>query len=231
MSFQPSYKSRVLLGDFALSCKASSASLPHVIDMLDATTLCDTSKRFVSGLESSTVAVEGFIDADTATDSAAWTEAQPFTFAPSGLALGSPVLLANTLRSSYELGSPIAGLASFTLAGSTDGRTDYGVSLHDLTAETVDASGSAHDGAAATSGGGVASLHVTAFSGLTDAVIIVEDSATGSSGWATIATFATVTGVTAERVEMSGAVRRYLRYSVDVTGTGTVTFQVSFARR
>lgn len=231
MSFKPTFRTRVLLGDFSLSSKLSSCSLPHAIDMHDPTTFEDTAKRAQPGLETSTLSVEGFIDAATVADLVAWTTAQPFTYAHEGLALGSPVLLVNALKASFEPGTQVGGLASFSLNGQTDGQTDYGISLHDLTAETADVSGTAHDGTAATANGGVAQLHVTAFSGFSGATVIVEDSATGSSGWATIATFAAVSAVTAERVAISGTVRRYLRYSIDVTGSGSVSFQVSFARR
>lgn len=231
MSFKPSFRTRVLLGDFNLSCKLTQATIGKTVDMLDQTVICDEARRFLPGTEGAELSLEGFIDLATATDSAAWTAAQPFTYAAEGLAVGSPVILANALRSSYELGSAVAAVSSFSISGTVDGLADLGVSLHDLAAETADGSASVHDGGAATSNGGVASLHVTDYSGLTSAGITVEDSANGSTGWAAIATFASVTAVGAERVEITGAVRRYLRATVDVTGTGSVTYQVSFARR
>jgi hypothetical protein len=225
------FKTRILLGDFSLSAKLASVSLPYTVDMLDVTTFADNGvKRFIPGLSGSTASASGFIDADTATDVAAWTTAQPLTYAPFGLAHGSRVELVDTLRATYTTGTQVAGVASFDLAATTDGFTDFGVSLHDLTAETADENGTSLDGSASSANGGVAQLHVTAFSGLTNAVITIEDSADDSS-WATIATFATVTGLTSERVAVTGTVRRYLRYVLDVTGTGSVTFQTSFARR
>lgn len=230
MAFQPGFKARILLGDFSLSAKLSDISVPLGVEMLDPTTFGDNGvKRALPGLDSSSFSCEGFIDADTNTEVASWTSTTPFTYAQNGLALGSPVILLDTLKASYEPGTQVGGVAAFSLGGQTDGVTSFGVSLHDLTAETVDGNGTGHDGGAATSNGGIAQIHVTAFSGLTSAVVTVADSADNVS-FATIATFATVTGTTSERKAVSGTVRRYLRYSLDVTGIGSVTFQVSFAR-
>lgn len=226
------FKTRVLLGDFSLSPKLTDISLPISIEMLDVTTFGDDGvKRYIPGEQSSEASLTGFIDLDTFTDLAAWTTATPLTYAPFGLSLGSQVQLVSTLRGSFEPGSPVAGVTSFDISATTDGFTDFGVSLHDLSAVTAGENGTAQNNGAATANGGVGQLHVTAYSGLTNATVTIEDSANGSSGWATIATFSTITAVTGERVEITGAVRQYLRYVVAVTGTGSVTFQCSFARR
>lgn len=230
MTFKPGFKTRVLLDDFNMSTKLTSISVPTTVEMLDPTTFGDNGvKRAQPGLDSSTFSIDGFVDAATNTEVAAWTSTTPVTFAQEGLALGSPVQLLNALKASYEPGSPVAGLSSFTISGQTDGVTSFGVSLHDLTAETATGNGTSVNNGAATSNGGIAQLHVTAFSGLTNAVIVVADSADNSS-FSTIATFTTVTGTTSQRVAVAGTVRQYLRYTVTVTGTGSVTFQTSFAR-
>lgn len=226
------YKTRILLGDFSLSPKLSEISLPFTVDMHDVTTFGDDGvKRFIPGASTSTASASGFLDVDTMTDIAAWSTNTPFTYAPFGLSRGSHVELVDTLKGSFEVGSQVAAAVSFDISAQTDGFTDFGVSLHDLTAVTSTENGTAHDGSAATSNGGVAQLHVTAYASLTNAVFTVQDSADGSTGWATIATFATVTGATSERVAVAGTVRRYLRYVATLTGTGSVTFQCSFARR
>lgn len=226
------FKTRVLLGDFSLSSKLSDISLPHTVDMHDTTTFGDDGvKRFIPGLESSTASMTGFMDTDTQTDLIAWSSTNPLTYAPFGLSAGSQVQLVNTLRASFSPGSSVAGVSSFDLSATTDGFTDFGVSLHDETAVTTSENGTAQNNGAATANGGLAQLHVTAYSGLTNAVITVEDSANGSTGWATIATFATVTAVTGEQVAVAGAVRQYLRYVATLSGTGSITFQTSFARR
>lgn len=231
MAFAPGYKARILLGDFSLSAKLNQVSLPTTVDMLDVTTFADDGvKRFIPGLSGSTASMSGFADADGVAEVAAWTTATPLTYAPFGLSRGSAVELVSTLRAQFQLGSPVAGVNGFSLSATTDGHTDLGVSLHDLTAVTGDENGTSHDGTAATTNGGVAQLHVSAFSGFSGVVVTIEDSA-NDADFATIATFTTVAGTTSERVAIAGTIRRYTRYVVDVTGSGSVTFQASIARR
>lgn len=225
------YKTRVLLGDVSLSPKLTDISLPHAVDMLEVTTFGDNGvKRFIPGLATSTVSMSGFLDDAVITDQASWTSLDLLTYAPFGLTVGSRVELVDTYRTTFETGTQVAGVASFDVSAQVDGYTDFGVSLSDLTAYTSNTNGTTHDGTAATTTGGVAHLHVTAYSGLTNAVITVEDSANAST-WATIGTFSTVTAVTAQRLEIAGTIRRYTRIVVTVTGTGSVTLQASIARR
>lgn len=234
MAFVPGFKSRLLVGDFHIAAYTQEASAPWEQEMLDATVLTDGGvKKFVAGQDSSTLNVSGLFDLAEHTDLASWKSAaaQPITFGPSGFAVGSELWLSNALLTTMELGASVSQLATFSLAAQTEGPTDMGVSLHDLAAVTADESGTSVDGGAATSNGAVAHLHVTAFSGFSSAVVIIEDSANGSSGWATIGTFTTVAGVTAERITIAGDVRRYVRYGLDVTGTGSITFQAGIARR
>ena len=100
---------------------------------------------------------------------------------------------------------------------------------------TIDTTGTARDSTivGGTANGGVAHLHVSAFSGLTSDVITIEHSVNGSTSWATLVTFATITGVTSERVVVAPgtSVRQYLRVVDDVTGTGSITRFVAFSRR
>lgn len=225
------FKTRVLLGDFSLSPKLHTISLPRSVEMHEVTTLADDGvKRFIPGLESSTASMSGFLDIETAADSAAWTTATPLTYAPNGLSRGTAVQLVDALRASYEVGTPVGSAVSFDLSAQTDGFTDFGVSLKDLAAVTSDTNETSHDNSASTASGGVGHLHVTAFSGFTSVVFKIQHS-TDNSSWNDLVTFTTATAVTGERIAVSGTVNRYLRATADVTGTGSVTYQASFARR
>ena len=231
MSFKPGFKSRTLLGDFSLSSKLNQVSFPGTTDMHEVTTQADNGvKRFIPGQSTSTATLTGFADPDAVTDSVAWTTAQPLTFGQEGIAHSSPVMMVDALKSSLEVGSPVGGVVSFDLGAQTDGYTNLGVSLHDLTAETADSSSAAYDGGAASTAGGYAHLHVTAFSGFSGVVVTVEGSANGTTGWATLGTFATVAAVTGERIALAASMHRYLRATWDVTGTGSITFAVAAAR-
>jgi hypothetical protein len=96
----------------------------------------------------------------------------------------------------------------------------------------VDTNGTSVDNGAATANGGAINIHVTAFSGLTSDSIIIEHS-TNDSVWNTLATSTLVTGLTSERIVVAAGttVNRYLRVRDDVTGSGSITAQVGFARR
>lgn len=232
MAFVPSTKSRLLLGDFHLATYTTNISLTSESDMLDTTVLTDTSKQFIVGQNTSTLAASGHHDLAEFTDLTSFKSAAvtPFTYAPSGWAVGSEAVLVNVLESDFETSAPISGTVDWSLSAQTSGLTDIGYSLADLAAVTSDTNGTSHDGTAATTGGGVGHLHVPAFSGFSGVVVTIQDSA-DNSVWATIGTFTTVAGLTSERLEIAGTIRRYVRAAFDVTGTGSVTAQVSYARR
>lgn len=234
MSFSNAQLARVLLGENELSSKLTQARALSGNEMLDVTTLNDTAKRFIAGLGMGELSVEGWSDAAGFTDTFTALDAGVagvVTYAPKGLSLGSPCILASGRKTTFETGTEVGGVANFSLNVTGDGHVAQGVMLHDLAAETADDSESSYDrGAAQTSTalGGVAHLHVSAYDSLTSIDVIVEDSANDST-WATIATFTQVTATGSERVEITGTVRRYLRATWDVDGSGSATFAVSFA--
>lgn len=233
MAFVSSTKSRLLLGDFALQSYTTDISLNAVTEMLNTTVITDTAKQFIPGQDTSTLTLAGHHDAAEHADAASWkaaTSPTPLTYAPSGLAVASEVALVDVIDAGFETSSSVSGVVDWSLSGQTNGQTDFGVSLADLAAVTGDANGVSHNNGAATAAGAVAHLHVTAFSGFTGVSVIVEDSANDST-FATIGTFSNVTAVTGERIVIAGAVRQYVRVRWDVTGTGSVTAQVSYARR
>lgn len=240
MAFVSAQKSRVHVGDFNFTVVTAQVGADAQVDMLDVTTLNDTAKNFIPGQDTSTENLSGWLDVD-ATSNANFDQlndiksvgtVEPFSYAPEGFGIGSPVWMAPVLASNITFGSQVGDKASFSLDLQTSGPTELGRSIHNLGAETVDANGTSYDNAALTSNGGVGHLHVTAYSGLTSASIIVEHS-TNDSVWATLGTFTSVTALTSEVLTIAAGttVNRYLRIRTDVTGTGSVTFSVAFARR
>lgn len=240
MAFVPTYKSRVLARSYSFSCVANQVGVDAMTDMLEVTAMCDTAKQFIVGPNTATVSMAGYLDVDGSADALFdqlndWKSvaaAEPFTYAPNGTALGGETFMAGVYETQFTAESSQSGVVGFSMAGQADGPFDPGVSIADLAAITVDTSGTSVDNGASTANGGVAHLHVTAFSGLTSDVIIVEHS-TNNSVWATLGTFSTVTGLTSQRLVIAPGttVNRYLRVGDDVTGTGSITRQVSFARR
>lgn len=223
-------KSRILVGDFSMTANLTEVKSAEQTAALEVSTLADTSKQFILGQTSATLSMTGYYDEVLHADAAAWTAAgEVFSYAPQGFTLGNEVWMEQPIQTTFETTSSETGVVGFSISAQPSGPVVFGRSLHDLTAETGTVSSSSYDGGAASTGGAIAHLHVTAYSGLTNVVFTVEDSA-NNSAFSTIGTFATVSGKTAERITIAGTVRRYLRVTATVTGTGSITYAVAAAR-
>lgn len=228
--------SRVLLGAYHLSLVATDVKPSYDVTMLPTSTLASGAKTFIPGQTTSQVSIKGLMDVsasaggmfDTVIN---WTSNTPYAFAPSGWAIGNEVELGSALRASFTPSAQVASTVMFDIGAQVDGILDLGLSLHDLTAESTSTNSTAVDSGAGTSNGAVGQLHVTAYSGLTNAVIKVQHS-TDNITFGDLITFSTVTGTTAERpAAVAGTVNRYVRAISTLSGVGSITFQVGFDRR
>lgn len=240
MAFTASKDSRVAVGLINMSGYARGYSVSKPTEMLDTTVLTSTSKQFIPGQNSGNFSLDMLLDVDPTSNGQFdvlidWTQASPYpiTFCPVGFSVGSMAILINGLQTDLTTQAAVGAVVTASATGQGTGATDYGVMLEDFTAVTIDGNGTARDNGAATANGGVAHLHVSAFSGLTNNVVTIEHSVDGSTSWAVLVTFATYTGVTSERVEVAAGttVRRHLRVVDNVTGSGSTTRAVAFARR
>jgi hypothetical protein len=241
MAFASAQQSRVNVALLNASGYAKGYSFSWSSEPLMVATLVDVAKPFILGQDSSTASVDMFLDVsgaangqwDALTDLKAATTASPVTLGPWGFSVGSPVIMPAVRANNVSATSAVAGTVDAAFGSVSTGLTDVGVVLENYAAVTADGNGTARDNGAATADGGVAHLHVSAFSGLTNNIVTIEHSVDGSTSWATLVTFATYTGATSERVEVAAGttVRRYLRVVDNVTGTGSTTRFVAFARR
>ena len=240
MAFRNAQQSRVFIGITPAHAYTRSASVSAPTDMLDTTTLDKTAKTFIPGTDTSTFTIAGPLDVDPAangqydalTDIKGSTTPTPITFLPSGTDGGG--WLIDGIETDITMQAGVGQTVDWSLTAQTTANTDMnGVLLSNAGVVTIDADGTTVDNGAGTTQGAAIHLHVTAFSGLTSDVIIVEQSTTGSFGGeeTTLATFTTVTALTSERVVVSGTVARYLRVSDNVTGTGSITRTVAISRR
>ena len=241
MAFKPGYTTRVLLGPLNLTCEASSVSTSLTVESLDTSVLCDTAKSSIAGQDSSVFAASGPLNVDSGvTDADPYdvfvdfkSNNMPITYAPEGLTALDPTWMVGSIETSFETRATPGSVVGWSLNARTNGNTDMGFVLEDLSDITTTGDGDARDLTASSTNGGVAHLHVTAFATLTSDDIIVEQSADGATGWTTVATFSQVTGVGSERVEIAAgtSVARYLRVAHTISGSGSLTYSVSFARR
>lgn len=240
MSFKNAQQSRLLIGPLAYSAFARGAETSQTVDMLDTSVLESLAKTSIPGPNTSTFSLEVILDTDTTAEglwdrTKSWkaSAALPLTFFPAGYTSGSEVQMMSALQSQFTTRTGQASTVDGSIMAQGTDEFSSGVSVEAPAAVTADTTGVARDLTAASSNGGVAHLHVTAFSGFTSNVVTIEHSVDGSTAWAVLVTFATVAGITSERVVVAAgtSVRRYLRVVDDVTITGSCTRAVSFARR
>jgi hypothetical protein len=234
-----SYESRAFLHFLNLSCYSRGFQMDDTTAGLDVTTLCEKPKAFIVGQRSGSVSLNGPLDTDATANG--FDDAMndmrggtyPFTYVPGPIAAGALVLMGNSIQTNLTRSATQTTSVDWSATATITGGVDAGAAIENDTTITVDTSGTAQNNGAATANGGVAHLHVSAFSGLTSDVITIEHSVNGSTSWATLVTFSTVTGLTSERVEVAAgtSVRQYLRVVDDVTGTGSITRFVAFSRR
>lgn len=153
------------------------------------------------------------------------------TWATAGNVIGALfTAVKGAFTSKYSVISSMGKLTKANVIYMVTGQVDEGVIVQDAVAKTADWTGTAVDNGASSATGGVGYLSTSAFSGLTGAVITIQDSP-DNSVWTDLIVFANVTAApNAQRLEVAGTVDRYLRVSGDVTGTGSITPFVGFAR-
>lgn len=237
MTFGHGSSSRLLLNDVNPSGQIQSWTCEAGREFADVTTILDGGYRWLPGQVGGKVTVQGLFDSAAGTlhqeivPALGTDDGLLWTLFPSGYAtIGLPALISVCDIESYALTSGVSDAVKVEVDTTPDAGPDWGVLLHALGAETADVNSVSVDNAAASTNGAAASLHVTAYTGLTSAVVKVQHS-TNNSTWADLITFTTVIAATAQRSTVTGTVNRYVRAVVDVTGTGSITYAVAFARR
>ena len=244
MAFVHGKSTKFLVAEVDLSTYFKETNVSQQIDMAETSTYGNTYKTFIQGLASATINASGLYDS-TATvgpdaklnSILASTSVIPVTFAPEGLAIGTRLYSMSSTENNVEIASTIGDVVSINAAFQTFTNTGNklgGVSLHQLAAESASTDSTGVDGAAATTNGGFAALHVTANSRSANVVVKVQHS-TDNVTFADLVTFTTISAgtTTAElsTVAAGTTVNRYLRAQSTLTaGTGSITYTVTFVR-
>ncbi len=228
---------KILVGDTDLSGYFSSVSLPTEVSTSDVTGFGKTHHCHIPILRDGTVSLGGFWDGSVGAvdEELAVTMASTpnvVTIGLAGLTVAERVRLVSGLKTNYEPSGEVDGVVEISAEiQAAAGGVESGISLHALAPESATSNGTSVDNGAATTNGGVAHLHITAHTGVSTLQVIVQHS-TDNVTFADLATFTTASGVTSQRVEVTGTVNRYLRaYRGFVVGGEVYTFAVAFARR
>ena len=210
------------------------------LDLADVTTLTKNSKVFVVGPSEGKAQMSGFYDPasnafnDIVAALKAKTAEWPFMVAAAGYgSIGNRAYIGQGWLEGYEIAGSVGDAVTAKVDVHASDAAELGVILADLSARTANGNGTGvDDQGAASSNGGIATLHVTAFSGFTSVTVKVQHS-TDNSTFADLVTFTAVTGATEQLSTVAEAttVNRYLRALWTVTGSGSITFAVGFARR
>lgn len=238
MATQHAKNSRVFVNELHASGELSGWSAAKACPLAERTNLLSDGAVTSPGIVAGTISLKGWVDSaatSLAAEAAAAAGAESgllVTVCPDGTAVGATALMAVCDQTGFVVDGDAAATVPLAIEALPDAGIDWGKVLHGATAETADADAASVDGAAGTTNGGVAALHMIAYSGLTDATVKVQHS-TDDASWDDLVTFAAATDVTREQVVVAAGttVNQYLRVTTDVTGTGTCTPVVAFARR
>ncbi len=235
---------KVLFDQYSLVGRTRTASVRRNIDLAETQQFgANWREREVVGLASGGCSFAGFFNG-AAGELDAMFRAAHDQEAPSivsigyaGHAIGSLVDLLKAAMTDHKIDNPQDGVVAASGEFESDDQVDLGISLHDLVAEpsaTPPVNFASVDETVAsvgTTAGAVAHLHVTAFSG-TSVTIKVQHSV-DDSVWVDLISFAAVTGITKERLEVpiGTPINRYVRAIISAGTWTSVTFTVAFARR
>ncbi len=210
---------KVYVNGVDVSTYFNNADTPQTADAAESSGFNSEDKTYVSGMKSGTMRLQGHYD------NAPTGHEKTFFDALGGAA--NPIVsivmrdlveargwTAEALETGIAVSAPIGGVVAMNVDfQSTDGikamRTIQTGNLATDGAATAE-----YNGGADTSYGMTAVLHALSNVGGTP-VFTIEDSANGSSGWATVLTFASFTAAgEAQIVEITGTVKPFLRPSV-----------------
>lgn len=229
---------RIYLAHLDLSGLANKVNFGDLTrDMKDSTTFNDGGYKCVKpGLITGEGNVSGFQDfaADVLDDEISIGQLgsqYPFTVIPSAagtVTAGDTAWFSRGLiGSDNPLGGAKGEMASFEIGVPYDTVITQGKVLYPSTATTSDTNGTAVALTGPTASQSLyAALHVTAYSGLTNAVIKIQSDDSGAMSSPTDRiTFTTVTGTTYQFTSVAGSFssETHLRATIDVTGTGSIT--------
>lgn len=237
MAFAHGKITRVLYNGYNLSGYLNEISLAREADLAETTTFGTSYKSFLAGFTDGTLTLGGYWDgAAGAIDpilaaTLGSDTAGVLTYSPNAAdAVGDIAYQVATKSTSYEVSSGINDVTSISAEVRASGQITRATVIHALEAETSTGEDTSVDGAAQSTTGAIAHLHVTAASAADTLDVVIQDSA-NNTDWSTLGTFAQVSAIGSERLTIAGTVERYVRASWTIGGSDpSFTFAVTIAR-
>ncbi len=207
-------------------------------DLQDATDFGDVARRWVPGVVTSELGLDGWFDGTSSgideqfgLDLGA-ASGTALTVCPDGdSAVGKRAYLGLARLVEYTVSGSAGEPVGITARWRSEDRFSTGVVLAERAARTASGNGPSVDDGSSTTDGAVAALHVLSASGTSPSLTVrVQHSADGVV-WADLITFDQVTAAASQVKAVAGPVSRYLRAVWTITGTSpSFTFAVSAGR-
>jgi hypothetical protein len=237
MAFQHGKDSMVLLGAYDLSAYCRQTTVNFSKDVPDTTTYGDDSHEFaLDGLRTGQVTISGLLDtADDGGDERlnaafeATAATTPLTTSPQDSTPGNIAYLCLPWATDPAIDNPFDDAVAFSNTFQATGGVKRGHWLQALVAVTSIGDKTEVDAGEDWTAGGMASLHVTAFTG-TNCTMIVKDSDDGISYSAVTGLgFTQFTGITSETKSIATTIQQWRL--VNYAGTFTsITAAVALGR-
>jgi len=231
-------QTKIYLNGQDISVGFNSIDGPNTADVADASTFGEVDKEFVVGLRSGNVRLQGIYDAtepggiDTLLDSLAGVD-QPapiITYWPGNDILGYPGRAGRAMQTGKGVSSPVGGVVATNVDLQVSGGFDR---VRDIFAKgTLSAPG----GTITPDNGGTAVAailtgYLQAFSVVSGTpVVVIEQSANGTSGWTTALTFTALqSGQTpqAQKATTTATIQPYKRVNISA---GTAVVNVGYVQ-
>ena len=240
MAFKAGRTAGLLFNEFRLTPYLDSAAMSVSIGTGDTSTFGTDWTTAIPTLNSATFSMTGRYDEAALPANVRATlgnDAGILTYIPAdATSIGALARLSSVASTNLATSSPVGDVVAVAWDAMSEAPVQFGVLLHPYGADTDTTTGASYDGSAASSTGWTAHLHVGAVSA-GSWVVTIEDSSTGSSGWAAIATFTAATGATSQRLQSAATtttVKQSVRYVATRTGgsaSASITFALAFARQ
>ena len=228
---------RLYVEGYDLSGDANALSgLGYTNELLDITALDVSARKRIVGSVDTEMSFDAWFDNAANKQHAVWTSnsgklptADQEVLIPMGASVGDQCICLVAKQGTYSTtrstGSAISANATFTANGSA---AEYGVMLtaHDDTVASA-ATGTAVDNSASSANGGAG--YIQSFSLASGTAVCKIQHSADNSTYTDLVTFTSVTGVTAERVEVTGTVNRYIKYSISGTFSN-LSMAMAFSR-
>ncbi len=210
--------SRVLADGYLLHDYLSSVEVPMECETLETTPLNSSgSKQYVSGNRDATLSGEGFfenstgISIDSVMNSALGSSSVIWTVYPDGYTAGNYGMGTKTIETAYNISTPVDGVISMTVEGQSKVGRDRIQSIMALTSKTTtNSTGTPVSASAGSTKGGIGYFQRTDNS-TTWVTPTLQHSSSQGAAWTTLVSFSTCSSKGAQRVAVSGTVKKCVR--------------------